>query len=50
MSNDENKGNIGQKDNNNICLMKKGDYTVHILIEEIQGIEQKIKDKLPKPI
>ena len=50
MSNDENKGNIGQKDNNNICLMKKGDYTVHILIEEIQGIEQKIKDKLPKPM
>ena len=33
-----------------ISIMKKGDYTVHILIEEIQGIEQKIEDKLPKPM
>ena len=33
-----------------ITIMKKGDYTVHILIEEVQGIEQKIDDKLPKPM
>ena len=50
MSKNENneKNNINEiKD---ISLMKKGDYTVHILIEEIQGIEQKEIDKLPKPI
>ena len=34
----------------NITIMKKGDYTVHILVEEVQGIEQKINDKLPKPM
>ena len=33
-----------------ITIMKKGDYTVHILVEEVQGIEQKIIDKLPKPM
>ena len=35
---------------NDITLMQKGDYTVHVLIEEVQGIEQKIVDKLPKPM
>ena len=34
----------------NITIMKKGDYSVHILVEEVQGIEQKIIDKLPKPV
>ena len=33
-----------------ITIMKKGDYTVHILVEEVEGIEQKIIDKLPKPM
>ena len=32
-----------------ITIMKKGDYTVHILVEEVQGLEQKVIDKLPKP-
>ena len=34
----------------NITIMRKGDYSVHILVEEVQGIEQKIIDKLPKPV
>ena len=33
-----------------ITIMKKGDYTVHILVEEVQGLEQKVIDKLPKPM
>ena len=33
-----------------ITIMKKGDYSVHILVEEVQGIEQKVVDKLPKPM
>ena len=47
MSNNE---EIPKENGSNITLMRKGDYTVHILIEEIQGIEQKIVDKLPKPM
>ena len=30
-------------------LLKKGDYTVHILIEEIKNITSKIENQLPQP-
>ena len=40
----------GADESKNITIMKKGDYTVHVLVEEVQGIEQKIVDKLPKPM
>ena len=47
MSNNE---EIPKENGNDISIMRKGDYTVHILIEEVQGIEQKVIDKLPKPM
>ncbi len=34
----------------NLVLMKKGDYSVHVLIEELKNIEQKEEDKLPSPV
>ena len=40
----------GLDESQKITIMKKGDYTVHILVEEVQGLEQKIVDKLPKPM
>ena len=40
----------GADESKKITIMKKGDYTVHILVEEVQGIEQKIIDQLPKPM
>ena len=42
--------NSSEDETKSITIMKKGDYTVHILVEEVQGIEQKIVDKLPKPM
>ena len=41
---------IPKENGNDITIMPKGDYTIHVLIEEVQGIEQKIVDKLPKPM
>ena len=35
---------------NNIKLMKKGDYTVHVLIEEIKNLKVDKIDYLPKPM
>ena len=35
---------------NNIKLMKKGDYTVHVLIEEVKNLKVKKENYLPKPI
>ena len=34
----------------NLCLMKKGDYSVHILVEEVKSLIQLEKDHLPYPI
>ena len=34
----------------NIILMKKGDYSIHILIEEIKSLLQINEDHLPYPI
>jgi hypothetical protein len=34
----------------NIVLMKKGDYTVHILIEEVKSLLQISENHLPYPI
>ena len=34
----------------NLVLMKKGDYSVHILVEEVKSLEQKSEDQLPYPI
>ena len=34
----------------NLILMKKGDYSVHILVEEVKSLEQKNEDQLPYPI
>ena len=34
----------------NIVLMKKGDYTVHILIEEVKSLPQLSENHLPYPI
>ena len=41
---------IPKENGNDIAIMRKGDYTIHVLIEKVQGIEQKIVDKLPKPM
>ena len=63
MSN-QNNNNINQEQNKdnlfraestidegkNIILMKKGDYSVHILIEEIKSLIQIKEDQLPYPI
>ena len=35
---------------NNIILMKKGDYSIHILIEEVKSLLQNNEDHLPYPI
>lgn len=35
---------------NSLYLMKKGDYSVHVLIEEIKNLASIQKDSLPKPI
>ena len=48
MSNSNSESGIDES--KNITIMKKGDYTVHVLVEEVQGLEQKIEDKLPKPM
>ena len=34
----------------NLCLMKKGDYSIHILVEEVKSLIQLEKDHLPYPI
>jgi hypothetical protein len=34
----------------NIVLMKKGDYTVHILVEEVKSLPQINENHLPHPI
>ena len=33
-----------------VIIMKKGDYTVHVLIEEIKNCVEVKEDKLPFPI
>ena len=33
-----------------VVLMKKGDYTVHVLIEEIKGCKEITADRLPFPV
>ena len=33
-----------------LVLMKRGDYSVHVLIEELKNIEQTDENKLPKPV
>ena len=35
---------------NSLYLMKKGDYTVHVLIEEIKNLSSHKENSLPKPI
>jgi hypothetical protein len=35
---------------NSLYLMKKGDYSVHVLIEEIKNLASIQKDSLPNPI
>ena len=52
---EQNKDNILRADSTinegrNIILMKKGDYSVHILIEEIKSLVQINPDHLPYPI
>ena len=37
-------------DIDNLKLMKKGDYTVHVLIEEIKNLKVDKENYLPKPI
>ena len=62
MSN-ENENKINQDENNelirrdstinegkNIVLMKKGDYSVHILVEEVKSLPQLSENHLPYPI
>ena len=44
------KTNTESDETKNITIMKKGDYTVHVLVEEVQGLEQKVIDRLPKPM
>ena len=40
----------GFNEGKNIILMKKGDYSVHILIEEVKSLMQLSPDHLPYPI
>ena len=52
---EENKDNLSNIDSiidegKNIILMKKGDYSVHILIEEVKSLLQISEDHLPYPI
>ena len=39
-----------KEDPNSLNLMKKGDYSVHVLIEEIKNLISIKKDHLPKPM
>ena len=39
-----------KEDPSSLYLMKKGDYSVHVLIEEIKNLSSIKKDSLPKPI
>ena len=39
-----------KEDPNSLNLMKKGDYSVHVLIEEIKNLVSIKKDRLPKPM
>ena len=39
-----------QENPNSLNLMKKGDYSVHVLIEEIKNLTSIKKDHLPKPM
>ena len=59
MENQENKINLNDEIsrnssitnlNTNIKLMKKGDYTVHVLIEEIKNLKVEKENYLPKPV
>ena len=59
MENQENKINLNDEIsrnssitniNSNIKLMKKGDYTVHVLIEEIKNLKVEKENYLPKPV
>ena len=48
--NDENMKSSSNVILNNKKLMKKGDYTVHVLIEEIKNLKVDKENYLPKPI
>ena len=39
-----------KEDPNSLNLMKKGDYSVHVLIEEIKNLSSIKKDHLPRPM
>ena len=39
-----------QENPNSLYLMKKGDYTVHVLIEEVKNLSSRKENSLPKPI
>ena len=39
-----------QENSNSLYLMKKGDYTVHVLIEEVKNLSSRKENSLPKPI
>ena len=41
---------VEEKKELKISLMKKGDYTVHILLEEVKNLIQIDENKLPNPI
>ena len=52
---EDSKDNIIQKkstinEGKNIILMKKGDYSVHILIEEVKSLQCLSAGKIPKPV
>ena len=48
---EKSQGNISSiNEGNNIILMKKGDYSIHILIEEIKSLLHNNEDHLPYPI
>ena len=41
---------MGKENPNSLYLMKKGDYSVHVLIEEIKNLASRKENSLPKPI
>ena len=50
-NNNENKEEkSSENEQQKIILMKKGDYSVHIYLEELKNLIQISEDELPKPI
>ena len=50
-NNNENKEeNSSENEQKKIILMKKGDYSVHIYLEELKNLIQISENELPKPI